>query len=101
MQCSEEIDGAGKDVAAQRQGLLDGPNTWRQGVGARRMLHRYVGTHLLTHDDLQSSLLLLVRNGAYALCWTTHERRSVCLSPRDTFEMLVGRPQQGHSCGQP
>jgi len=71
-------------VASQRQGLLDGPNSWRQGVGARRMLHRYVGTHLPSHDYLQFASLSLAGNGAHALCWTTHERHSVCLSPNET-----------------
>lgn len=70
--------------ATQRQGLLDVANRWRQSVGARRMLHRYVGTHLPSHDDLPSALLTCPRNGAHALCWTTHERRSVCLFPNET-----------------
>lgn len=33
----------GWHVAGKRQGLLDGADTWTQGVGGRRMLQRYVG----------------------------------------------------------
>ncbi|KAL0042807.1 hypothetical protein WJX79_000477 [Trebouxia sp. C0005] len=53
----EEIDGGGKDVAAHRQGLLDGPNTWGQGVGARRMLHRYVG-HANVQTDIKEAIFM-------------------------------------------
>ncbi|KAL0048474.1 hypothetical protein WJX82_004068 [Trebouxia sp. C0006] len=53
----EEIDGGGNHVASQRQWLLDGPNSWRQGVGARRMLHRYVG-HANVQTDIKEAIFM-------------------------------------------
>ena len=72
-------------------------------MGARRMLHRYVGTHLPSHDDLQFALRSLTGNGAHALCWTAHERRSVCLFPNEThltcwWAILVDSPDSGDTC---
>lgn len=46
--CSEEVDGGQGDVPTKRQGLLDGPETWMQAVGGRRMLQRYVGRLVLS-----------------------------------------------------
>lgn len=54
----EEIDGGGKGVGAtQRQGLLDVANRWRQSVGARRMLHRFVG-HANVQTDIKEAIFM-------------------------------------------
>ena len=41
--CSEEIYLPQGSAPARRQGVLEGYDTWEQGVGGRRMLQRYVG----------------------------------------------------------
>lgn len=50
--CSEEIEGQTGVGFSGRQGVLDNSQIWAQGVGARRMLQRYVGEKHSPHERI-------------------------------------------------
>ena len=63
--CSEELDASAGPDSCDRQGVLEGSSeTWAQGVGARRMLQRYVGE---PHNGLAHYMHIL--QVAHASAW--------------------------------